>query len=550
MRFTIVKNTGTNRPPQLSYDFIPPGGTIGNSTDNHWVLPVQGQSIAPLQIIVSTDATGRCCITNRSASSEILLNTIPMTPDRQIEIHDGDMLNIGDYQIQVASINQSLPPVAETRMVDAKPLDTLSKNKSQNMSSQTSLGINSMQPSRTHSEDIPNEVWEGLENIFTPFNPTLNQEKHPISNESYDNNPLINTGQQEERNPIDPLEKMETKINLDSLQSHATEPVAMFNPNGNLQQENILNNPSPSTLAHQSNFSGNHSDRQEVDPLVLFTDKSASDKYGFDKHTRKNIKNNNPLSLILDNAEPLASSDKTEPPDPPAIRHQDQDNVPSFAKILSSPPPPLFTADNSVHCENSADQDDNYHLYDNKANERLNIDPIEAQVAISYSSQSDEIQLEGKLLTALLDGMGIGHIKKPQFDEHVMYQLGKLLSLLSQGIMALNASRLSLKNRILLKSHTNSDVTQIKPDANNPFQLLPSGQAVLVQMFGDHMPGFMSPEESTRDILIELQAHQLGIIAGMIHDMEKNNISFGENFLQSYEAEINRYKKSQDKKRN
>ncbi|MDX7985952.1 hypothetical protein FE392_01185, partial [Xenorhabdus sp. 12] len=140
MRFTIVKNTGTNRPSQLSYDFIPPGGTIGNSADNNWILPIQGQSTAPLQVIVSTYTDGRCCITNRNTASEILLNTRPIAPDHKIEIHDGDMLNIGDYQIQVVSINQSIPPVAETRIIDATPLDTLAKNKSQNNVSQTSLG--------------------------------------------------------------------------------------------------------------------------------------------------------------------------------------------------------------------------------------------------------------------------------------------------------------------------------------------------------------------------------------------------------------------------
>ncbi|WP_319930626.1 type VI secretion system-associated FHA domain protein, partial [Xenorhabdus santafensis] len=436
---------------------------------------------------------------------------------------------------------------------------------------------------------IPNEVWEGLENIFTPFNSASDQKKPPISDESYDNNPLINTGQHEERNPINPLEKIETRIDLDSLQSHTTDPVAMFNPNGEPQQENILNNPSPSTLTQQNNFYGNQRNRQEVDPLALFSDKYVSDKY-----TRRNIKNDNPLNLILDNAEPLTSSDKAAIPEPQEIRHQDTE--PSITQILSSPPPPLFTAEDSTHYENSTNKEGNHY----RSDERLNIDPIDVHSPISNPVQSNKIQLDDKLLTALLDGMGIGYIKKPQFDEQMMYQLGKLFSQLFQGIMALNASRTSLKNRILLKNHTSASITQIMADANNPFQLLPSGQAVLVQMFGDHMPGFMSPEESTRDILIELQAHQLGAIAGLqtiatdilrllepsaieqkarkegslsdlplsithkaflwdyftqhyqkiIHDIEQNNIPFGESFLQSYEAEISRYKESQNNKKN
>jgi hypothetical protein len=38
---------------------------------------------------------------------------------------------------------------------------------------------------------------------------------------------------------------------------------------------------------------------------------------------------------------------------------------------------------------------------------------------------------------------------------------------------------------------------------------------VLMQMFGARMPGFMPPKKSVRDALIDLQAHQLGMISGI-----------------------------------
>ncbi|MEI7351898.1 type VI secretion system-associated FHA domain protein, partial [Pectobacterium parmentieri] len=38
---------------------------------------------------------------------------------------------------------------------------------------------------------------------------------------------------------------------------------------------------------------------------------------------------------------------------------------------------------------------------------------------------------------------------------------------------------------------------------------------VLMQMFGSRMPGFMPPRQAVRDALIDLQAHQLGMIAGI-----------------------------------
>ncbi|WP_340616129.1 type VI secretion system-associated FHA domain protein [Xenorhabdus entomophaga] len=547
MRFTIVKNIGTNRPPQFSYDFTPPGGTIGRSTDNNWVLPDEEQAIARLQAIVSVSSDGECRMINRGVASEISLNTIPMAPDRQIEVCDGDMLNIGDYQIQVVNIKQSAPPSATTRT------------------------LNTAEPSDNKPADISNEVWDGLENIFTPtvFTPTDSAltQTAPLS----DDNPLIKPQQYQERNPIDPLEQMETRIDLDSLQFRATDPITMFNPDTDFQQENILNDTTLSTLLQQNNQYGNQNNKQEIDPLVLFAN----------KHTQGNIKNDDPLNLMINNAEPLAPLDN-------ATEETTQNSVKN-------------PADTELHNQNDYQEPVNYQehsfrhennsKYDESVGERLNIDPVTYKPHPPHPHQTDEVKLEGKSLEALLNGMGLNHIQQPQFDEHKMYQLGKLVSQLSQGIMALNASR------TLLKHKTDADMTQVLADANNPFKLLPSGQAVLVQMFGNYMPGFLSPEQATRDILLELQAHQLGMIAGLrtitadilqlfdpnvieqkahkeggfprlsltstykaalwdyftkqyqeiAHKLDQDYALLGKNFRQAYGAEIHRYKCSQNK---
>ncbi|MDC9592072.1 type VI secretion system-associated FHA domain protein TagH [Xenorhabdus sp. IM139775] len=495
MRFTIVKNTGTNQPQQLSYDFIPPGGTIGRSPDNNWVLPDEGQAIARLQAVVSISIDDECRITNRGAAPEILLNTLPMAPDRQIEVRDGDILNIGDYQIQIININ----PINIHQSAGKPPLATI-----------RSLGT---------------------QQIFQELN---------------DHNPLIKTPQQQERNPINPLEHMETMIDLDSLQFRATDPVTMFNADTDRQQENIFTDSTPSTLLQQGKPSDNQDEKQEIDPLVLFSDKPI-----------RRVKNDPPLNNpMLDNAEPLMALDDTV-----FCNHQ-----------YGAKDPPFYSP-----------------------SERLNIDPIAySPDPHQVNNVKEEIKLEGKLLAALLDGMGLSHIQSPQFDEDAMYKLGKLLSQLSQGIIALNASR------TLLKYETDTGVTQILSDGNNPFKLLPSGQAVLVQMFGDHMPGFMPPEQATRDILVELQAHQLGIIAGLrtvtkdilqplrpsvieqkaretshlprlslsstykaalwdyftkdyqriMIKIEQNAPLLGENFQHSYEAEMTRYRNTQNPSKN
>ena len=125
-------------------------------------------------------------------------------------------------------------------------------------------------------------------------------------------------------------------------------------------------------------------------------------------------------------------------------------------------------------------------------------------------SQSSGDALKGELLDALLEGMGLRDLQPtPQFDREQMLQFGQMLSMFSQGTVAL------LSSRSILKRGVKADMTVILDDANNPFKLLPSGKTVLMQMFGSRMPGFMPPRQAVRDALIDLQAHQLGMIAGI-----------------------------------
>ena len=147
---------------------------------------------------------------------------------------------------------------------------------------------------------------------------------------------------------------------------------------------------------------------------------------------------------------------------------------------------------------------------------RLRINPVAsssqsraAESSGSVSSASGDA-LKGELLDALLEGMGLRDLQPtPQFDRDQMLQFGQMLSMFSQGTVAL------LSSRSILKRGVKADMTVILDDANNPFKLLPSGKTVLMQMFGSRMPGFMPPRQAVRDALIDLQAHQLGMIAGI-----------------------------------
>lgn len=140
---------------------------------------------------------------------------------------------------------------------------------------------------------------------------------------------------------------------------------------------------------------------------------------------------------------------------------------------------------------------------------RLDIDPVSHMPAHTGERNASQPH-EQRLLTALLEGMGLdSHPDKSQLTEEQMRTTGRMLSLFSQGTVAL------LSSRSILKRGVKAEMTMILNEANNPFKILPSGKTVLMQIYQSQMPGFMPPEQAVRDALVDLQAHQLGMIAGI-----------------------------------
>ena len=112
MRFTIITTKPGHQPPQTQCDFLPPGGTIGRGVDNNLVLPDDDRTISRLQAIVHITAEGECRLTNRGNVTRVLLNDIPLERGRQVELQDGDVLGIDDYQLLVNEHNTTQQPKA------------------------------------------------------------------------------------------------------------------------------------------------------------------------------------------------------------------------------------------------------------------------------------------------------------------------------------------------------------------------------------------------------------------------------------------------------
>ncbi|STB68442.1 Uncharacterized conserved protein, contains FHA domain [Citrobacter freundii] len=429
MRFRIISTKAGHHPPQDSFDFYAPGGTIGRSTDNNLVLPDDDRTISRLQAIVHVAVDGECQITNRGNVTRVILNGIPLERSRQVELQDGDILSIDEYRIEVSNLVQDNPP--------------FSSESASGHSSGTSKP-RTLPPAEATPTTVPSEIWDSLMQEFS-ISDSLSVKRNKQQADTIPH-PFIDSGAPE-RNPEDPLTMFPNSKPL--FEHPPVETDKLFADDSPLNGESIFADATPTIL------------RQPVSV-------KPEDGLGL-----PGLMDGVPLTT----AEASVSGETTEVQNP----------FPSQTKQVSG--------HHVVHMPKG----------------RLCIDPLhnKARAASGPKPGHGEV-LQNDLLEALLEGMGLEDMQPvPQFDRENMHQLGQILSIFSQGTVAL------LSSRSILKRDVKADMTMVLDDANNPFKLLPSGKTVLMQMFGTKMPGFMSPKKSVRDALIDLQAHQLGMISGI-----------------------------------
>jgi FHA domain-containing protein len=537
MRFTIITTKPGQQPPQTHCDFFPPGGTIGRGVDNNLVLPDDDRTLSRLQAIVHITANGECRLTNRGNVTRVLLNDIPLERGRQVELQDGDILGIDDYQLLVSDLNSDRQPQMERAVPRPEPVQPAAPVREPAAEKASTTAA------------IPSEIWDSLAKEFSISDDLSKRKAVP---EMPDAHPLTAPAMPD-RNPEDPLAQLINDAPLDYGQQPKNS--SLFDDGDALfAQQSIFDDRTPSTLSSQQHSAPKQAEAPaaELDPLSLFDGESSADVRNHD----------DPLGLMMGNAVPLAQPEPAKPatlqvppkqeakPEPVAARSPDQISVSPDEMDHS----PLFSFGESQtinpegHSQPHSETPRQTPLTEeaesgqpdavNPQNDyggitlptpqavqrtpsptpkgRLRIDPVAsgrhhaAAVHPSAPSQSSGDALKGELLDALLEGMGLRDLQPtPQFDREQMLQFGQMLSMFSQGTVAL------LSSRSILKRGVKADMTVILDDANNPFKLLPSGKTVLMQMFGSRMPGFMPPRQAVRDALIDLQAHQLGMIAGI-----------------------------------
>ncbi|MGR7783858.1 type VI secretion system-associated FHA domain protein TagH [Klebsiella aerogenes] len=489
MRFTIISTKAGHQPPQGSCDFYAPGGTIGRGTDNNLVLPDDDRAISRLQAIIHVAADGECKITNRGNVTRVVLNEIPLERGRQVELQDGDILAIDDYRIEVSDLLQDSQPISRMAASGQPPVTT-----------KPSTPAPSAAPTVAEAAPtaVPSEIWDSLMQEFSIADSISSSRAKPQADNAP--NPFAEP-KPAERNPEDPLAMF-----ADSEPLFERPPVAtddLFADDTPFDRDSIFADVTPTTLVPPVEKPAQpvaDEPQAELDPLALFGGDASA----------KTARHDDPLGLM--GGAPLTSVDAFSNEEPAKTVADEPDAAFDSPLLMAQPPqePPAAAREEAPEITLPTPQAVARQAAQTPKG-RLRIDPVrhEHQATSTPQPGNGEV-LQGELLEALLEGMGLGDMQPvPQFDKENMRQLGQMLSMFSQGTVAL------LSSRSILKRGVKADMTMVLDDANNPFKLLPSGKTVLMQMFGARMPGFMPPKKSVRDALIDLQAHQLGMISGI-----------------------------------
>jgi FHA domain-containing protein len=90
-----------------------------------------------------------------------------------------------------------------------------------------------------------------------------------------------------------------------------------------------------------------------------------------------------------------------------------------------------------------------------------------------------------------------------------MRTFGEAFRIAIEGSIDLLAARSEIKQEF------RAGVTIIGSSANNPLKFLPNADGVIMQLVGQHFPGFMKPVPAIREAYDDLRVHQLALMAGI-----------------------------------
>ncbi|QOF78850.1 type VI secretion system-associated FHA domain protein TagH [Variovorax sp. 38R] len=552
MRWTVIEHGGTPVASGPSALLAAPGGTIGRSPDNHLVLPDEQRQISRLQATVRFDDEGAAVVRNMSAVLPISVNGRTLRHEEESRVAEGDRVTIGSYVLEAANAKQAAPPaIAEapiTEPLGEHPVAPITEPPpelpvSMSAAPAPSPSISALLPAASPASDVFADLFgEGalpigdalpettvamptfapapvnapapaplpappppppppppFASTATATSTTTTQVSAQMPSAADWDAILANAPRraddasapmpdpmaqepfalpsQSQRNPVDPLAELNPQATQglsDLALKRSMDPLSFFAEDRDAPSP--LSDPRPTALTQENPL-------DDVHPAMdlIARPPTAATGHSLANHAREMTSQFNP-------PQPVAIAPSVATPEPvEEVAPVEEEPV-----VAAAPEIPVAIAEPAVP--------------DEEAPPALPIAAVPAPAPASPRSPSSG----DDLFKAFLEGAGVPEIAGQQpLDADAMRHLGRLMRAFTDGTIEL------LSSRAMLKREVRAEITMIVDEENNPFKILPNGRAVLMQMFGARMPGFLTPEAAVHDALGDLQSHQLGMVAGM-----------------------------------
>ncbi|WP_447740128.1 type VI secretion system-associated FHA domain protein TagH [Variovorax boronicumulans] len=547
MRWTVIEHGGMPVASGASALLAAPGGTIGRSPDNHLVLPDEHRQISRLQATVRFDDDGAAVVRNMSAVLPISVNGRTLRHEEESRVALGDRVTIGSYVLEAASASQAPPPaIAEAPITEplteppAAPITEPSLSQLVSAppvasSLASAPSISALLPTAAPASDVFADLFgEGalplgdappektvamptfapapvnapapaplpapppLSSTAAATSTTTQVSAQMPSAADWDAilanaprraddaaapmpDPLAHEPfalpSQAQRNPVDPLAELDPQATQglsDLALKRSMDPLSFFAEDRDAPSP--LSDPRPTALTQDNPLDDVHPAME-----LIARPPAAASGHSLANHAREMTSQFNP-------PQPVAVAPSVAVPEPV----EEAVPVEEEPVVVAAPEIPAAVAQPAV--------------LEEEAPPALPVAAVPAPVPTSPRAPSSG----DDLFKAFLEGAGVPEIAGQQpLDAEAMRHLGRLMRAFTDGTIEL------LSSRAMLKREVRAEITMIVDEENNPFKILPNGRAVLMQMFGARMPGFLTPEAAVHDALGDLQSHQLGMVAGM-----------------------------------
>lgn len=510
MRIRAIRMADRAPDAPLQADFPPAGGTIGRGSDCTLVLPDPYRHVSRIHAEVA-QVDGRWLLTNRGSANPVIRNGEEIPRNRQVVLADGDVLVIGEYELQVDMHAAAAPAPPEAASAAQMPPTQFWNSILSDPAGDSSLG-------HWLGDDKTNKASDQASVLPDdhPFAPDPQTQFRPPGGWG---SPDAIAGNAQAGSPMSPAE-------LDLGAKQGDDLNAMFG----LGKDEPLNfeTPPEQELPGTGGRSGARDDPFEAlgferpapvpDAAVPDHAPSWHESFPLPRPATPAAPPTPPSSPVPSPAQRIRTDNSAGASSSAARAGEASRAAPASPPGKPAPPPAAVPHDRlrsivdeaiNAHAESFAP------LQPTHSGELIDeINSKSAAAAAQWSAERSAAPPD-ELLRHLLAGLELPGLPRPLGDANraagltpeLMRQIGELLRVSVQGVLALLAARATIKQEM------RADVTVIAERANNPLKFSPNALSAMTHLLSPQpIRGFMPPAEAMRDAYDDLVAHQVAYV--------------------------------------